>query len=151
MVSYKIIQLLVLIQTVHLVISCDYSNSSQEWNNFTISSSNLANDTCIDLLLSNKTEYNIEMVFSDQGSYFLTKDLSFTSKTGLHLLGRPSIAKIDCTVNTGISFTNITNLYLEKLHIVGCGNEHLNGGVNITNCTHVTIITVTIKRSWKQD
>lgn len=93
-------------------------------------------------------------------SFVLTGLIDIASKQNLYVQGSSVKTTLQCNGDnqTGITFSNITNLCLENLHLNGCGVKLTNdstdgqntvvGSLNIINCANVTIKNVSIQGSY---
>lgn len=138
-----------------LVISLE-NGYPGEWKNMEIVNSyNLTNLQDGDLL-QDSTTVTFEAGQNNTGTFVLDTILKISNKHSLRFRGLSGSTAIKCSGGshqTGMIFNNVTNLYIESLHLDGCGvscattpgGQGVVGGLNIINCTNVTINDVTIK------
>ena len=90
-------------------------------------------------------------------SFVLTTLIDIANKQNIRFQGSSGNTTLQCNGNnqTGITFSNITNLYMENFYLNGCGvnpteentdgqNVTVVGSLNIINCVNVTMTNVTI-------
>ena len=142
--------LLLLAAVVALTVSDDgkLANQTENWKKVAVPCQGIEFVDFILKSIENKTR--VVLADCQNQNYVVNSNLniSFIDKLLIHR-SQPNFSRIYCTSNTVISFTNVTNLYLENLYILNCGNERQNGGLKITNCTNVTLNGVTIENSWR--
>lgn len=111
-----------------------------------------------DFPLHNKTDClfceNCKQIQFLDEIYILENTLSFSHRINLSLLGMDeSRTTIKCTQDTGVTFTNITNLTLRYITFKGCGhavhalNVNFSVAVLITECNTLSISNMRIMES----
>ena len=134
------------------VCFCRLTNQTEDWQVRNISCKSFTTSS-VSSQFKNLNNHTL-IVFTDceaGQNLELQSDVFISEVNSLQIKGTQTTT-INCTrENTALHFEGVGNLHLENLHILNCGIKNeispRAGGVNIVNCSNVTVKGVTIERS----
>ena len=145
-------RLLATAATILVVSFCRLTNQTEDWQVRNISCNSVTTSSVSSQFKNLNNHTRIVFTDCEAGQNLeLQSDVFISDVNSLQIKGTQTTT-INCTrENTALHFEGVSNLHLENLHILNCGVEHKAalraGGVNIVNCSNVTVKGVTIERS----
>ena len=145
-------RLLATAATILVVSFCRLTNQTEDWQVRNISCKSFTTSSVSSQFKNLNNHTRIVFTDCEAGQNLeLQSDVFISEVNSLQIKGIRTTT-INCTrENTALHFEGVSNLHLENLHILNCGVEHKAapraGGVNLINCSNVTVKGVTIERS----